>query len=423
MVRSPFRPALICLLVVLTIPSGGFCLPTQPASNLGKSAPPSSSHLMLVRTKKTPSTPIRQIANIRFHDHTAYTRVVLDFLSRPNFTRVEEPDARKAHIELPQTVLAHKALARLNATNFPEGLQITTSPTRDVTITIDLAKNEKYSLLTLGKPYRLVVDLYPRAAQASQESTSLQASSPQQQPLLPTSPPIPARKRPHEVVVVLDPGHGGKDPGAIGKKGTKEKHITLQIANRLKELIAKRLGATVLMTRDKDRFLELEQRVEFANARKADLFVSIHVNSHPQKSVRGIELYHFGIASDPRALEVAARENGTPLEDNSPDWQFILADKLIDQKIDESRTLAWTIREALTTRLKQTFLVKDHGVKTAPFYVLRYTTMPGILAEVAFVSNPTEEQHLRSSSYQAGLAEGIFNGIRAYLKSAALPVS
>lgn len=423
MVPSPFRAALICLLVVLTIPSGGFSLPTQPASNLGKSASPYSSHLMPVRTKKTPSTPSRQIANIRFHDHTAYTRVVLDFLSRPKFTRLEEPDARKARIELPKTVLARKALARLNAANFPEGLQITTSPTRDITITIDLAKNEKYSLLTLGKPYRVVVDLYPRTAQASQETTSLQAPSPDQQPLIPTSPPIPARKRPHEVVVVLDPGHGGKDPGAIGKKGTKEKHITLQIATRLKELIAKRLGATVLMTRDEDRFLELEQRVEFANARKADLFVSIHVNSHPEKSVRGIELYHFGIASDPRALEVAARENGTPLEDNSPDWQFILADKLIDQKIDESRTLAWTTREALTTRLKQAFRVKDHGVKTAPFYVLRYTTMPGILAEVAFVSNPTEEQHLRSSSYQAGLAEGIFNGIRAYLKSAALPVS
>jgi len=210
----------------------------------------------------------------------------------------------------------------------------------------------------------------------------------------------------------------GKDPGAIGKKGTQEKRITLQIAKKLKRLISKRLGAHVLLTREKDNFINLEKRVEFANTQKADLFISIHVNSHPQKKIKGLELYHFGKASDPRALEVAARENGTPLEDDSPDWQFILADKIIDQKIEDSRDFAWTTRKSIMAKLQKHYRkVKDHGVKTAPFYVLRFTTMPGILAEVAFVSNPTEEKRIKTSEFQSRMAEGIFDGIQIYLKS------
>ena len=180
-------------------------------------------------------------------------------------------------------------------------------------------------------------------------------------------------------------------------------------------MIAKRLGAKVLMTREKDVFIQLEDRAKFANGKKADLFVSIHVNSHPKRSVKGLELYHFGKASDPRALEVAARENGTPLQDNAPAWQFILADKLTDKKIEDSRDLAWIARKALVGQLRKHYKIKDHGVKTAPFFVLRHTTMPGILAEIAFVSNPTEEKLLLSKTYQKRVAEGIYKGIKAYI--------
>lgn len=215
--------------------------------------------------------------------------------------------------------------------------------------------------------------------------------------------------------IVIDPGHGGKDPGAIGRAGTKEKHIVLQIAKHLKALMTERLGATVLMTREKDVFISLEDRAELANKKNADLFVSIHVNSHPKRGVKGLEIYHFGEASDPRALEVAARENGTPFQENGPAWQFILADKLNDKKIEESQELAWTLRKAVTTRLKKHYIVKDHGVKTAPFYVLRMTTMPSILVELAFISNPREEKLLTSAKYQRRVAEGILEGIIAYI--------
>ena len=218
------------------------------------------------------------------------------------------------------------------------------------------------------------------------------------------------------MIIVLDPGHGGKDPGALGRKGTREKDIVLKISNHLRDLLAKEANATVFMTRESDVFIKLKDRATFANQHKADIFVSIHINSHPKKSIKGLELYHFGEASDPRALEVAARENGTPLEDNGPAWQFILADKLHDKKIEDSQEFAWTTKKALVKYLKPFYKIKDHGVKTAPFFVLRMTTMPAILAEIAFISNPTEEKLLKSSTYQKRMAQGIFEGIQSYIR-------
>jgi len=220
----------------------------------------------------------------------------------------------------------------------------------------------------------------------------------------------------NDMIIVLDPGHGGKDPGALGRKGTKEKDIVLKISNYLRDLLTKKSKAKVFMTRESDVFVALKDRATFANQHKADLFISIHINSHPKKSIKGLELYHFGEASDPRALEVAARENGTPLKDNGPAWQFILADKLHDKKNEDSLEFAFTTQKALVKYLQPFYTIKDHGVKTAPFFVLRMTTMPAILAEIAFISNPTEEKLLKSSTYQKRMAQGIFDGIKSYMK-------
>jgi len=170
------------------------------------------------------------------------------------------------------------------------------------------------------------------------------------------------------------------------------------------------------MTRDRDVFIELEDRAKFANRNNADLFVSIHVNSHPQRAVKGLEVYHFGKASDRRALEVAARENGIPIDqvDNNP-VNAIVLDVVATKKVNESQTLAWATKEAMVTRLDDHYDVVDHGVKTAPFYVLRFTTMPSILAEIAFISNPTEERLMRSEAFVSRMAEAIFEGVRAYV--------
>ena len=354
------------------------------------------------------------IRNLRFHKHPDHTRLVVDLKTRAAYTTRRTKKPAQVILDFPHTVLTKKARAKVGQKAFPGSVKITEFKDGKLTITLNMALLKAYKLLTLEKPHRIVLDLYP----ASTHSQHVKGKTPNlHQPAALPSKSKPAPVKPGEgLLIVLDPGHGGKDPGALGRRGTREKDIVLKISRQLKAMIKKELGgAKVLMTREKDVFIELEDRAEFANKKNADLFVSIHVNSHPKRHVKGLELYHFGEASDPRSLEVAARENGTPLEKNGPAWQFILADKLNDKKIEESQELAWTTKKSLVGHLKKHYKVKDHGVKTAPFFVLRMTTMPSILAEIAFVSNPTEEKLLKSKTYQRRVAEGILEGIKAYV--------
>ncbi|MCA9422107.1 MAG: N-acetylmuramoyl-L-alanine amidase [Nitrospira sp.] len=374
-----------------------------------KNESPSFLHLI---AQTSPST---SISNIRAHRHKLYTRVVLD-LTRPVHPPPQEHRTETTfQLELPNTQLTKATVAKTSTDVLPLQLDLSSSSSGSILLTIPTDGWKRYKWYILKNPARVVLDLYPRPegaviAKAPPSSTS----PPQPSPVIPPPPqPPPAKKK--DLVIVIDPGHGGKDPGALGRKGTREKDVVLHIANHLRDLFTKEGSAKVLMTRETDVFVELEDRATFANTHKADLFISIHINSHPQSSVKGMELYHFGEASDPRALAVAARENGTPLEKNAAPWQFILADKLNDKKIDDSRELAWTTKNSLVKFLDGFYKIKDHGIKTAPFFVLRMTTMPAILAEIAFISNPTEEKLLQSSTYQKRVAEGIFNGLQSYI--------
>ncbi len=389
----------------------------------------SASHVTLVakRTKKSRRAPSSiSISNIRFHAHKTYTRVVLDLPRQRTVSESKDPKRQRTTLHLKKSRLSKKARKRLRHKNFPPGIKISEGSNQTVSVTLDLAIVDKYKLHTLRRPYRLVVDLYfspnadpssvPTKTSSPATSSRMASVTPGNTESLPTTVPASAKSF-KDLLVVIDPGHGGKDPGAIGAKGTREKVVTLKIAKTLRDIIQRRLGTAVLLTRSSDVFLNLEDRVAFANNKKADVFISIHVNSHSMKSIKGLEVYHFGKASDPRALQVAARENGITLAEDTPPWQFIIADKLNDQKIEESQTFAWTTRKTLLSTLKKRYSVKDHGVKTAPFYVLRFTTMPSILTEVAFVSNPSEEKRLRSKKYLLRLAEGMYKGIDAYLKT------
>ena len=370
-------------------------------------------HGIANRKKQTRPPTFVRVVNLRYHQHATYTRLVLDLQSSARYSDTENKSNTKAHIQLKHAVLSQAVRAKLAQKKFPMGVHISELPKQGIQLVLNLKQIKKYKAYFLTKPHRFVLDLYYFSNNKSKATFNAPNFS---SPVITKPNPNP-QKQLKDMLVVLDPGHGGKDPGAIGRKGTQEKRVTLNIATRLRSILKKRLETHVFLTREKDQFLSLEDRVDFANQKKADLFVSIHVNSHPQKTVHGLEVYHFGKASDPRALAVAARENGTPLEKGAPAWQFILADKLNDQKIDESRNFAWTTRKLLVKTLKKYYPINDHGVKTAPFYVLRFTTMPSILAEVAFVSNPIEEKRLRDSSFQQKMAEGIFSGIKAYLLS------
>ena len=395
------------------------------------------AHVLLA--KKGPSTgrttSTLTLNSVRHHAHKKYTRVVFDLTGRVEIK--ERKNQRIATISLTNVTLSKRVQQQIKRKDFPRAIALSPEKPRTVSIVLDLQTLRTYKVLTLRQPDRVVVDLFyakkpPGVAAKSENKPSKPARQGKPRGVQSGS---SFSKTQNGVLVVIDPGHGGRDPGTIGRKGTKEKAIVLQVSKYLRELIQNRHKAKVLLTRSKDVFLDLEKRVKFANKKKLEwcgkdmgstvdakkksricLFVSIHVNSHPRKSIQGLEIYHFGKASDPRALEVAARENGMKLESDTPPWQFIITDNLNDHKIKESQTFAESTNDKLVTTLRKNYKIKNHGVKTAPFYVLRFTTMPSILAEVGFVSNSMEEKRLKTTTFQKKLAEGIYQGIQAYLK-------
>jgi N-acetylmuramoyl-L-alanine amidase len=215
--------------------------------------------------------------------------------------------------------------------------------------------------------------------------------------------------------IVIDPGHGG-EPGALSESGAMEKEITLDIALRVRRLMA-REPFEVLLTRQTDRLVPLDKRVAFANENKADLFVSIHVNWMEPRSIRALETYYVGPTDDPATLKLARRENkdsGYSLSD----YKKILEKIYVDARHDESRVLAKTIQTQLYHVLKPANpAVENRGVKSAPFVVLIGTQMPAILAEIACLSNDDEAQLLTKADYRENIALALFQGIRAYAQS------
>ncbi len=253
-------------------------------------------------------------------------------------------------IEIPNTILSSSAKAKLAEGRIAKPFIITQPSESSVHVLLPTGSFKSYKLLTLADPPRLVIDIVPpnepRMVPQTEPSPDLAPSLPTlQQPLQPRTKSF--------TTIVIDPGHGGKDPGARGQQGTEEKDITLKVALKLRDLLRHQRGIRVLMTRERDEFVELEDRAKFANGQEADLFVSIHVNSHPQRSVKGIEIYHFGEAKDQRALEVAARENGTPLNSTGVGWEYLVADLLTAKKIEASLELAWTAKEAMVDQLER----------------------------------------------------------------------
>ncbi len=214
--------------------------------------------------------------------------------------------------------------------------------------------------------------------------------------------------------VVIDAGHGGHDTGTIGPNGLMEKDLVLDVALRLGKLITQQLGAEVVYTRSGDVFIPLEQRTKIANNEKADLFISIHANSSPQPSATGVETFYFNLNADRVALDLATRENATSLSSIS-DLNDLLHKAVLENKLEESREFAQKVQSALwTTSLKINSHSRDRGVRQAPFVVLIGASMPSILAEVGFVSNPHDERLLKRADQRQKIAEALLKGISQY---------
>jgi N-acetylmuramoyl-L-alanine amidase len=215
--------------------------------------------------------------------------------------------------------------------------------------------------------------------------------------------------------IVIDPGHGGHDTGTIGPDGLQEKDLVLEVGRRLGKLLQARLGAEVVYTRKNDTFIPLETRTAIANQQRADLFISIHANSSHDSDARGVETYYLNFTSSPEALEVAARENAVS-EKSIYELQDLVKKIAMKEKIEESREFAGDVQESLHSGLAaKSPAIRNRGVKKAPFIVLIGANMPSILAEISFVSNPTDERRLQTSEYRQRIAESLYRGIAKYV--------
>lgn len=296
-----------------------------------------------------------------------------------------------------------------------------------VRVVLDTENIKDYKVFPLSDPARLVIDVRgERPTEISRLEATVTAVTervvapkPEELPAViekksrqPKKPAISKIRR-----IVVDPGHGGHDPGAVGPNGIQEKDVVLAIGLKLRELFKDELGVDVVMTRSTDVFIPLEERTAIANKVGADLFLSVHANAALSRSAAGIETYYLNLAKTDKVAQLAAKENGTSLEKVSV-LQAILFDLMANYKLNDSAHLADEVQKSLYKKIRTRYGdVKNLGVKQGPFYVLVGASMPSILVETAFVSNATEEARLKDPAYQDMTANGIFEGVRSYIIS------
>ena len=308
-----------------------------------------------------------------------------------------------------------------------------------VRVVLDVDNIKEYKIFTFSDPFRIIIDVKgEKRAEISSLTPALTApptvppvvvepvltEQPKPQPEihkeLPVLKPAPPRQKikPGKIRrIVVDPGHGGKDPGAVGHGGLQEKDVVLSMGLILARKLKDELGIDAVMTRSTDVFIELQERTAIANQVGADLFVSIHANASLNRNAAGMETYYLNLAKTEKAAQLAARENGTSLEKVSI-LQAVLSDLMANYKLNDSAHLAEEVQKSLYKRMSGNYpATKNLGVKQGPFYVLVGATMPSILVESAFISNEKEEAKLKDPAFQEQVAEGILEGISSYIAS------
>jgi N-acetylmuramoyl-L-alanine amidase len=217
--------------------------------------------------------------------------------------------------------------------------------------------------------------------------------------------------------IVIDPGHGGLDPGCLDADGIKEKDLVLDISLRLKNLLKANTKLAVILTRESDILVPLESRTVIANQIRADLFISIHVNAFPDRKRRGIESFYLNFSSDPGVNALAARENATTTK-TIGDMDKIIRKIVQNSRIIESRELAEQLQRNLVKYLSQQYPeIKDLGTRGGPFWTLIGSEMPSVLVEVSHLSNAKEAERLKSEAYRQQIARGIYEGVLSYIRS------
>jgi N-acetylmuramoyl-L-alanine amidase len=314
-------------------------------------------------------------------------------------------------------------------------IRIGRHPNNTVRVVLDLTDVKKYSVFTLYNPFRVIVDCEPAVAvTVNPVAPSDPVLAPVPSPLISTAttePPPPPPSVPSKNTaggfslarqlglgmarIVIDPGHGGHDPGAQAK-GLNEADLTLDVALRLEKLL-QRDGVDVVLTRRGNIYVPLEERTAIANRENADLFLSIHVNASRNTAARGVETYFLSFASSPEAEAVAARENSASAS-GMHDLPDIVKAITLNNKLDESRDFAGMVQEALVSRLRRSNKnLRNLGVKKAPFVVLIGASMPSVLAEISFLTNKQELQSLKTNTYKQRIAEALHASVMRYRRS------
>ncbi len=373
------------------------------------------------------------ITGLRFWSNPSYTRIVVD--ADNDTTYVHKLLEKDPSHHKPQRLCVDFTDSRLGDSiqkiipindDLLTGARAGQYQTDQVRVVVDIKSFKTYKIFSLRNPSRTIIDVWgdndsARYTKPFADNGVSGKKSDQKKP----KPPPKEKHLVNEDVetkttdlakqlalgvrrIVIDPGHGGKDPGAIGyNKRIREKNVVLSISKRLAKKIRRRLGCEVIMTRNSDRFLALEERTAIANTKNADLFISIHTNAHKNRRAYGIETYFLNLATDEDAIRVAARENATSRK-NISDLETILSDLMQNAKINESSRLAAHVQRALYGNMKKRYSkVKNKGVKQAPFYVLIGAQMPAIAA----VTQPTPRQQPSPRSPYCPRLQGSASGM------------
>ncbi len=347
------------------------------------------------------------VVEVRHWSYPDYTRVVVEFDRSVSSSDVRHLRADRAasrperlYVDVDGIWVGRRFESGIQVGDgLLQGVRLGQNTLHKTRVVIDVESYQRHRLLVLTHPHRLVVDVYGPRKRGGRRSERAPARLPQEM--------RPVR------TVILDPGHGGQDPGAIGVGGLREKTVTLKLAKALAPRLIKR-GFRVEFTRESDRTVTLEERTAIAEAKRGDLFVSLHANASRRRSLNGIETYYLDKDYERHSVTVAARENGIePAEVNA--LQRTLANLRVSENSLYSRRLARLVQTEIIDGLTRTKRpVQDLGVKKGPFYVLFLSDTPAILVEAGFITNRKEAKRLADSRYIDTVAEEIASALSRY---------
>lgn len=354
------------------------------------------------------------IRNVNLKNYKDYARVIITLSAKVNFRvgKIKRNGTILLYVDMYGASPGRAKPRYYFKSNLVELIRVARQDRRRMRAVIYLRQASTYKVYYLPSPPRIIVDIFSKGKKTRRTIIPKETTPQKQKTKFPLTRQLGLKiKR-----IVIDPGHGGKDPGCINQKlNLKEKDITLDISLMLKELLEND-GFEAILTREKDKFIPLEERPAIANSKNADLFISIHVNWSKDHSISGVETFYLNFATDPEAERVAAFENETSSKTISQ-LKDILQKIVLNEKIRESKTLALYIQNGLVQELKKFYkMKKDMGVRGAPFFVLIGAEMPAILVETSFLSNPEEAKLLSTSIYRARIAHGIYTGIKKFVK-------